>query len=193
MQMKRDVRSLTTKKLGRAVFPTVAILAILGVVAVGTLQAGPPPSSVRTFSITDPGGDQRGAIDVTTMVMTFNQKNGKYQIVLTADAAHPFSGQFRVNINVYNPSAPAANSLFSDNVNDYDLGSNTATSLTLKGGDQALKDWNAGNQVATNSYAGLENPPGVSLFRSAVNNFPLTPLTNEDMIGADDQSWDGVS
>jgi hypothetical protein len=192
MQMKSDVRSWTKAKLGRRVFSTVAILAILSVVAIGTLQAKGPPSF--TFSITDPVGDQTGTIDVTGMVMTFDH-NGAFTIDLTADAAHPFTGQFRVNINVYNPSAPAQSSFFSDNVNDYDLGSTTTTTLSLTGSNLTLKHWKAGNQVATHSlglnHGPLGNPPGVSLFRSSVANLPFTFLTSEDVIGVNDQSWNG--
>jgi hypothetical protein len=74
MQMKSGVRSLMTEKWGRRVFLTVAILAILSGVAVGTLQAKgtPPPLS---FSISDPAGDQTGTIDVTGMGVTFDPNN----------------------------------------------------------------------------------------------------------------------
>jgi hypothetical protein len=194
MQMKSDVRSLTKKILGRRVFLTVATLAILSVMAIGTLQAkGPPPS--LTFSISDLQGDQRGTIDITRMDMNWKPNNGKYTIVLTADMAHPFTGQFRVNINVYDPSAPSQSSLFSDTLNDYNLGSTTTTTLTLTGSDPTLKHWNAGDQVATHSLGlnngPLGNPPGVSLFRSSVSNH-LTFLADEDVIGVNDQSWNGL-
>lgn len=201
--MNRDVRSLTKEKLGRRVLRTVATLAILSVVAISTPQAGPAPP--LTFSIVDPVADQRGTIDVTGMKITWTP-NGKYAIELTADPANPFTGQFRININVYNPSSTSSAKVFRHvcsqcqkfgnmNKSDFDLGSATTTTLTLSGGDPELKLWKAGDQVATNSYAGLGNPPGSSLFRSSVNTQPLpgTFLTNEDMIGADDQTWDGVS
>jgi hypothetical protein len=193
MQMKSEVRSLMTEKRGRRVFLMAATLAILSVVGAGTAQASPPPP--LSFSIIDPVGDQQGTIDVTGMHMSWKPNNGHYTIVLTADTAHPFTGQFRVNINVYNPSAPAGFSLFSDTLNDYGLGSTTTTTLTLTGSNATLKHWNAGDQVATHSFGlnggPLGNPPGVSLFRSSVVNLPFSFLTNEDVIGVNDQSWNG--
>jgi hypothetical protein len=207
MQMKGDVRSLTKEKLGRRVLHTVAILAMLSVGAIGTLQAGPPPHPILTFSIPDPVGDESGAIDVTGMQMTFDQKTGDYTIDLTADAAHPFSSQFRVNINVFNADAPPKYSLFQDvcrqcdtfdikanSGNDFDLPTSSLT-LRLIGTSRTLKYWNPDNRVATTTWAGLGNPPGASLFRSSVLNLPLTspPLTNEDVIGYNDQTGDGSS
>src|SRR4051812_11191374 len=109
--MKANVRSFTKGMFGRRLRP-VAIAAILSVVAAGALQA--MQASPRTLTFSDPVGDQLGSIDVTGMVITFKQNNGAYTIVLTADAAHPFTGQFRVSINLYNPSAPAGQSVFQD-------------------------------------------------------------------------------
>jgi hypothetical protein len=199
--MNGDVRPLTKEKLGRRVLQMVGALAILSVVATGTPQA----AQSLTFSIADPAGDQKGTIDVTGMTMTWTPSNGKWDIVLTADPAHPFTGQFRVNIHVYNPNSTSSGKVFqyvcsqcqkfgNMNKSDIDLGSATTTTLTLSGnGNQEIKLWMAGDPVATNSYAGLGNPPGSSLFRSSVNVQPVpgTFLTHEDMIGADDQTWDG--
>jgi hypothetical protein len=167
--------------------------------ATRTPQAAPVPKPNLTFSILDPVGDQMGAIDVTGMKMTWNPANGQYAIELTADTAHPFTGQFRVSINVFNPGSTSSSKLFGDhcsqcykfgggNKSDWDLGSATTTTLTWKGGDPELKFWKADSQVATTTAAGLGNPPGIALFRSSVDTQPIpgSPLTHEDVIGYDD-------
>jgi hypothetical protein len=69
---------------------------------------------------------------------------------------------------------------------DFDLGTATQTSLTFTGRNKVLKFWAAGDEVATNSWASLGNPPGVSLFRSSVSGWPAGFFTNEDGIGLDD-------
>jgi hypothetical protein len=52
-------------------------------------------------------------------------------------------------------------------LNDFDLTSPT-DSILLIGRAGELTTWQIGDQVYTNSLAGTPNPPGVSLFRSAV-------------------------
>jgi hypothetical protein len=116
------------------------------------------------------------------MVMNFDDVTGSYEITLTADAAHPFVGTFRININLFNPDAAT---VFKDVSNDFSLTSPTTT-MTLSGSDLALTTWQVGQRVFTNSLAGTPNPPGTSLFRSSVNNFPLSFLTNEDVIAFQD-------
>lgn len=154
----------------------IMLLAILSLILASTAQA-----AKLTFSYTDPVGDQTGAIDVTKMTVVFDNATGVYEIVLRATAAHPFVGLFRVNINLFNPDTAAGNSLFQDTVNDFNLATAT-TELTLTGTNVHLEFWDAGDQVATNTNAGLGNPPGSSFFRSGVSNFPLGFLTNEDAI-----------
>ncbi len=147
-----------------------------------------PPASngatLLTISVTDPIGDHTGAIDVTRMLMDFDPATGDYQIVLKADPANPFDADFRVNINLFNVDDP---SFFSDAVNDFLLGTPT-TGLILSGVSFALNGWEAGDQVFTNSLGGTPNPPGTSLFRSAVGNFPRSFLTNEDFIAFADRT-----
>ncbi len=149
-----------------------------------------PSASVTTssfplsFSVLDPVGDQTGPVDVTSMVMSFDNTTGQYAIVLTADAAHPFVGQFRININLFDPDVGTTNpnpSFFSDVHSDFDL-TNPTTTLTFTGTQLNLEAWAAGQRVFTNSLAGTGNPDGVSLFRSSVSGFPIGFLTNEDVI-----------
>jgi len=93
-----------------------------------TAQAEP-----LVFSFADPVGDNTGAIDVTAMSFDFDNATGDYTITLTATTANPFVGQFRVNINLFNPDAITIANLFSDALNDFNLASPTTTSLTLTG------------------------------------------------------------
>jgi hypothetical protein len=176
----------------------VTLLVIFSFTVVSTAQA-------FTVSFKDPVGDQKGTIDVIGMVMTFSKKTGNYRIDLTASADHPFLGEFRVNINLYNPNVPPISSLFSDdckncavfdpttNSSDFNLANPTTTLTLKKGKSRVLKKWDLGDQVAISTDAGLGNPPGVLFFRSAVANMPFTFLTNEDTIGYNNITADGVT
>ncbi|MFN2398851.1 MAG: hypothetical protein ABR543_09480 [Gemmatimonadaceae bacterium] len=136
-----------------------------------------------TLSVLDPVGDQTGPIDVVSMVMNFDNTTGQYEIIITADTSHPFVGLYRVNINLYNPDVTTypVSSFFSDAMNDSTITTPT-TSIILTGTNSVLLAWNSGHRVFTNSLAGTGNAPGISLFRSSVNGFPLGFLTNEDVI-----------
>jgi hypothetical protein len=151
-------------------------LAILGVGLVRSARA-----DQLIFFFTDPIGDQTGAIDVTKMTVLLDNSTGQYAIALRATPAHPFVGQFRVNVNLFNPDTAPSQSVLLDNVNDFNLATAT-TKLSLAGTSSNLLAWQAGDRVATNTLAGLGNPPGASFFRSSVLNFPLGFLTNEDAI-----------
>ena len=56
------------------------------------------------FSFDDPLSDHSGNTDVIHMDFTFDDVSGDYTILLTADAANPFQGDFRMNINLFNPA-----------------------------------------------------------------------------------------
>lgn len=139
------------------------------------------PAAELTFSYVDPVGDSTCAIDVSRMVVVFDTATGNYKITLTSTSTMPFLGVFRVNINLYNPSRLPAASFFNDTMNDYTLAAGQ-TKLILTGTAPSLMAWAAGDTVAASTEAGLGNPPGVSYFRSAVNQFPDGFLTNEDTI-----------
>jgi hypothetical protein len=184
-------------KLSRSISQIVTLLGILSLTVAGTAQA-------RTLTFSDPVADQTGTIDVIGMVMTFS-KTGHYRIDLTASADHPFVGEFRVNINLYNPEVSAKTGFFSVvckncavfdpavNHSDFNLTVPTTTLTLVKGKSKVLKTWDKGDQVAISSFAGLGTPPGVSVFRSAVANMPFTFLTNEDTIGYNNLTADGTT
>jgi hypothetical protein len=184
-------------KLRHSILQIVTLLGIFSLTVVSTAQA-------LTVSFTDPVGDQTGTIDVIGMVMTFS-KTGHYKIELTASADHPFLGEFRVNINLYNPTVPPKArflsvackncAVFDPAVNhsDFNLTVPTTTLTLMTGKSKVLKTWDKGDQVAISSFAGLGSPAGVSTFRSEVANMPFTFLTNEDTIGYNNLTADGTT
>lgn len=157
----------------------------LGYLAVLILLA---PAGVRAdhlaLTFVDPLGDSTGRADVIGMTMTFDADTGAYEIVLTADGANPFSGDFRININLFNPDTGTVDqnpSFFEDTFNDFDLPA-PLTTIRLAGTNERLISWRAGDRVATTSEV-FGNPSGVTLFRSAVGDFPLGPPgVREDII-----------
>lgn len=135
------------------------------------------------FHFDDPVGDHRGSIDVVGLDFTFDHGTGDYTILLTADAANPFLGDFRININLFNPNAgeDADPSFFQDTFNDYDFLS-SVTTLTLTGTNERLQYWDIGDRVATSYRTSLGNPPGL-MFESMVWDLPLSGVdTGEDLI-----------
>jgi hypothetical protein len=176
------------QKVARATIYIVAFLVGLAVIGVGDAGA-----QQLVYSFSDPVGDETGAVDVTDMVV-ISDLQGNYQIYLTADAAHPFVGKFRVNINLFNPDVDPQFSAFSSKCTkkcdgfggdtDYDLPT-PRTKLVITGHDPVLKHWDAGTRAVTSTFAGLGNPPGPIFFRSGVDSFPLTFGTNEDCVACD--------
>lgn len=72
----------------------------------------------------DPEGDFGGTIDVTGMVMRYDNATGDYEISLSSTAENPFVGTFRVDINLFNPdtgTSPCSPSRFAKVGNDYNL------------------------------------------------------------------------
>ena len=132
----------------------------------------------RELVVEDPLGDNTGLTDLAKMTLRFDPRTGNYEILLSATAAQPFQGEFRVNINLFNP---ARQSFFADTMNDIRLETPTTT-LRLTGYHPALRSWLPGDQVHTNSLGGTPNPTGSTLFRSGVSHFPMGYLTNEDVI-----------
>jgi hypothetical protein len=153
----------------RTLVRTVALLAILSFAHTAA------HAHQLSFSYTDETGDLdfTGGIDLHKVTMTFDNATGAYAIVLTTTDAAPFNGQFRINVNLFNPDAPTGMGWFTDNVRDFSLFAPT-TSITLTGVRPFLQTWQAGQRVATNNLI-FGNPPGVgvSAFRSNVLTRPF--------------------
>jgi hypothetical protein len=177
----------------------------LGLSSSAHIALGKGTGTILGLSYSDPTGDSRGPIDVTGTTISWDSQ-GNYTIGLTAGSQHPFTGQFRVIVNLYDASAPKTYSkgaksyqdffsfackncsVFSPKMNagDFNLGATTQTSLTITGKNSVLPVWSAGDQVGISSFTSLGNPPDNSVFRSNVSGLPTSYLTNEDMIGVDD-------
>jgi hypothetical protein len=140
------------------------------------------------ISVQDPVGDNTGPIDVTDMLMTWDPGTGDYEITIQTDAANPFIGDFRININLFNVVDP---SFFQDTFNDFLLNAPVHT-LILTGNSSILQGWEIGDDVFTNSLGGTPNPPGSSLFRTSVTSRPFGFLTNEDFIAFADNTQPAV-
>lgn len=141
----------------------------------------PSYSQAEIISFTDPVGDHTGLVDVIGMDLDI-AASGDYSIDIFADAANPFVGDFRVNINLFNVSL---DEYFQTAFNDFSLGT-SQTSLTLTGNNANLTDWLGVHAIATSTLAGLGNPAGITLFRSSVSDLPFRPLCEaEDVIGID--------
>ncbi len=115
------------------------------------------------------------------MTFTFDNTTGAYEILFTADSAHPFLGAFRLNVNLFNPdtgtTAPDP-ALFHDTFNDFNLTSPNTT-VALSGTSSRLLAWDAGDRVAASGPVPLGVPDGAFSFRSGVFDLPLSP-TKED-------------
>lgn len=159
----------------RATFIRVLCLLVIGMSSAH--------AALLRFSFDDPVGDSTGNIDLTGLTFTFESLTGAYTIDLSASAADPFSGTFRINVNLFNPdtgtTAPNP-SLFSDTANDITLPA-PEIRLSLTGIETRLLSWDEGDRVAIGSVP-FGNPDGVSALGSNVIDFPLDE-GRRDLIG----------
>jgi len=135
------------------------------------------------FHFDDPVGDHTGIVDVVSMDFTFDDVSGAYTILLTADPANPFVGNFRININLYNPDTGTTAydpSSFHDYVNDYDL-SSPVPAIELTGTDSSLTQWKEGDRVAISTLP-FGNPDYISGFGSDVADLPYGDSYSGDNI-----------
>jgi hypothetical protein len=133
-------------------------------------------ASTLSFAFTDPAGDsQADGGDLTGMSFVFDDVTGDYTITFTADAAHPFSGQIRLNVNLFDPDTGSTYvdpAFFQDTGNDFDLATPTTT-LVLTGTNTRLTSWGAGDRVAANQYPfGTASGDG-SEFYTQLTDLPL--------------------
>ena len=138
------------------------------------------------FTFSDPAGDHAGSVDIVNMVFDFENQTGDYLILLTADAANPFSGDFRININLFNPGVGTTAcdpAFFQDTVNDF-VNYPNSVSLTLTGSNLRLLEWNSGDQVAISNIP-FGFPDCGTFFSSSVIDIPFEPFL-EDAIAFED-------
>lgn len=137
-------------------------------------------------TFTDPAGDQTGSIDVEELELNFNKTTGSYEILLTANDANPFFGNFQVHVYLYNPDTGSNSidpSLFVDSYNEFDLSTPTKA-ITLQGVNSRLREWKAGDRVATSGPDPIGIPDGYIPFFSSVEDLPWEPgpIIKEDGI-----------
>lgn len=104
-----------------------------------------------TLSIGDPVGDNTGPIDLTGVVLTFDNSSGNFSYTVTADPANPFNGTFNLNINLFDPAADGFAGLVNPDFFTSDTVQNLAsptTSITITGNSAKLTFWNAGDLVS---------------------------------------------
>lgn len=140
-------------------------------------------ASLITITYTDPVGDHTGIVDVTGMDFIFESSNGNYELNIQSDSANPFTGEFRININLFNVTR---NESMQDVFNDFNLGVATQAAISLSGNNSLLMNWSGTDNVVTSTLAGFGNPPGSTFFRSSVSDLPFAPIcVSEDIIGID--------
>lgn len=145
----------------------------------------PSICSAVVISFSDPVGDHSGIVDVVGMDLTITESTGDYTIDLFADSANPFTGDFRININLFNATQ---DEYFQDAFNDFSLFT-PETSLQLSGTNTILIDWAVTDTYSTTSLQGLGSPDGISSFRSSVSDLPFQSiLVAEDIIGYSDRA-----
>ena len=150
------------------------------IIGVGNTQA-----DILTFFFSDPAGDHTGMIDLVSFVMTFDNTVGSYQAMLTADSTNHFSGDFRINLNLFNADTGTTNqnpSFFTDHFNDYSLTTPTDT-IILTGTNTYLTEWDIGDRVAT-THIPLGRPDGVFAFANGVMS--MTHHDQGDLIAEDE-------
>ncbi|MBP7052349.1 MAG: PEP-CTERM sorting domain-containing protein [Phycisphaerae bacterium] len=160
-------------------------MCVLALFVTTSIQAAPD----SFFTLDDPVGDQTGLVDVVRMDFSFDSATGDYTILLTADAANPFQGDFRININIFNPDTGTMAldpSYFTDTYNDY-YSVWPVLTFTLTGTNTRLLSWDIGDRVASSNTV-FGNPEGVSEFKSAVSELPREPLYRQDYIAV----WDSA-
>jgi len=148
----------------------------------------PPPAATMSLIVIDPVGDHTGQTDATAMRLYWDPDSGEFEVRIEADTLAPFQGLLSININLYNPEAGT----FLSTSRDSWLLDEPQTRLVLHGVSPELTVWRPGQQVFTNSLEGTPNPPNTTLFRTSVNNHPLSFLTNEDVIAFEDLATPAV-
>jgi len=138
-----------------------------------------------SFDFTDPQGDVTNAPDILTVSVEFDNITGDYTVIVTADPANPFVGDFAFFLNLWNPDVdpvlifvppPEVSAILSKTLNNHP--SNTI--LMFSGTNFDLIGWEAGDQVLS-WHDQIDHPgTGNSLFESITVN--LNSLSSRDIM-----------
>jgi hypothetical protein len=111
----------------------------------------------------DPAGDGSPVGDVVAVQLQWDA-NGAWTASWSADSAHPFTGDARFNLNLFDTAlgslaSAAAPQLSLDAVHDF--GSGSSLSFSYGGQSAFLANWHVGDSVSTgnmtNFYSGVVN------------------------------------
>ncbi len=140
------------------------------------LLAMPAWADSLSISFADPIGDQTGNIDVVQMDFVLDNATGAYTVTLTASDANPFSGDFRVNLALFNPDTGQTTvdpAFLQDDLNDFSL-DNPSQTVTFTGSSPKLMQWQTGHRVATsNGPFGLPSDASFFSFNTLLVEAPF--------------------
>jgi len=129
-----------------------------------------------SFDFTDPQGDVTNAPDILTVSVEFDNITGDYTVIVTADPANPFVGNFIFNLNLWNPDVdpvlifvppPEVSAILSKTFNNHP----SDTILIYSDTNSRLTSWGAGDQVLS-WHDQIDHPgTGNSVFESGSVNF----------------------
>ena len=94
-RLKKTIRVTRMRRITGHLIMSLAVLTLF--------SGGETQADILSFSFTDPVGDHSGVVDLVSVTVTFDNTTGDYEVLLTADAANPFNGNFRINLNLFNP------------------------------------------------------------------------------------------
>lgn len=159
------------------------VIAWIALAGVGTADA-----AQLTFAFADAAGDGHVSGDLQGMRFHFDDTTGDYSIELRAHPAQPFLGDFRVNVNLFDPDVGTIDvnpAFFQDTNNEFNLAA-PSTKILLTGTNSRLLSWNAGDRVAAN-HVPFGNPiGGGSTFATGLVNLPgggTFCATGQDCLG----------
>jgi hypothetical protein len=114
--------------------------------------AAPALANPRLVSFTDPAGDASPVGDVVGAQLSFDSATGAWTVTWQAAAAHPFTGNARFDLNLFDTTlAPFSSNSFPQVSLDADMnfGAGTATQFSYSGTTPFLTNWQIGDTIST--------------------------------------------
>ena len=138
---------------------------IQAMLASGLFAASAPGAMAQTMTVewTDPAGDGGPVGDATFARLSFDA-TGAWTAYWRADPAHPFTGDARFNLNLFNTALGAVAGARAPQVSldgFVNFGASTATGYSYSGKTPFLANWHVGDIVVTGN--------GTNFLSGAVN------------------------
>ncbi len=137
--------------------PRLAASALLCAALAGPALAGP-----RSVTFLDPAGDAGPVGDATSATLSWDSANGHWTALWQADPAHPFTGNARFNLNLFDTTlTPFTSSSYPQLTLDgfMNFGAGSATTFSYAGTDALLMGWQIGDVLSTGNgssfYSGV--------------------------------------